>query len=242
MGKPLKRPCADRIISCDQGSADWYRARLGRPTASCFDKIITSRGEPSRSAMTYMYRLLAERLLKESMDDQIGRVEWAERGREQEPHAMAHYEYTHRCELEQVGFVLSADGRYGCSPDRLIAGRNEAVECKAPAPWTHLRYLMEGPGADYRVQVQGQLLVGGFDSVTFFSFHACMPSFELVALPDKKFQAHLRAALNVFCDSLDRMEERARELGAYVVPGRFVPPIAAAYPMDPEVLSVEVPD
>ena len=62
------------------------------------------------------------------------------------------------------GAVPSDDGRIGCSPDRTVmekGGRYSLVEIKCPAPWTHIGYLLDGPGADYRQQVQGQLLVTG---------------------------------------------------------------------------------
>jgi hypothetical protein len=29
----------------------------------------------------------------------------------------------------------------GCSPDGLIAGTKEAIEIKAPAPWTHIEMI-----------------------------------------------------------------------------------------------------
>ena len=58
------------IVHADiaQGTPEWLALRLGIPTASCFDQIITTggkKGEPKAStqAEKYMYTLLAERMM-----------------------------------------------------------------------------------------------------------------------------------------------------------------------------------
>src|SRR5262245_64493221 len=72
----------------EQGSVGWYRARLGVPSASMFHKIITPKtGELSKQCMGYMYKLIAERLLKQSMDDELGHVRWVQRGKDEQPNA-----------------------------------------------------------------------------------------------------------------------------------------------------------
>jgi len=44
----------------EQGSERWLQARLGIPTASAFDKIVTSTGKASTQSNAYMNKLLAE--------------------------------------------------------------------------------------------------------------------------------------------------------------------------------------
>lgn len=230
-----------KFYPIEAGSNRWYEARLGIPTSSQFAKIITPLGKPSTQARTYMYRLIAERLLKETQDDQLGYVQWVDHGKGQEGNAAAMFEFTHERQLRPGGFVTTDDGRIGCSPDRLV-GKNEAVEIKAPAPWTQIGYLLDGPGDNYRPQVQGQLFVGEFDCVHFYSYHPQMPPFEQITLPDLAFLGMLRSALSAFCDTLDVMTERARSLGAYAVARRIDTPADVAYQADEDAaLKIVVP-
>ena len=47
-----------------QNSPEWLIARLGIPTASRFDEIITTAGVASKSAKKYMYSLAVERITR----------------------------------------------------------------------------------------------------------------------------------------------------------------------------------
>lgn len=230
-----------KFYPVEAGSSRWYELRLGIPTTSQFAKIVTPKGEPSKQARKYMYRLIAERLIKETQDDQLGYVQWVDHGKGQEGNAAAMFEFTHERPLRPGGFMTTDDGRIGCSPDRLV-GKNEAVEIKAPAPWTQIGYLLDGPGDDYRPQVQGQLFVGEFEAVHFYSYHPQMPPFEQITLPDRGFQGILRGALSRFVDDLDTLTERARALGAYAVARRIDTPADVAYQAEEdEALKIVVP-
>jgi hypothetical protein len=219
-----------KVIQCEQGSEEWYEARLGRPTASQFHKIVTPGGKPSRQAQGYMYRLIAETLLHESMDDYLGSVQWIERGKMLEGDAAAQFEFTHNVELESVGLVTTDDGTMACSPDRLVAGRRAAVEIKCPAPWTHLGYLLDGPGADYRPQVQGQLMIGEFEQVVFYSYHPRCPAAEFVAHRDEPYIRVMRQLLRDFREQLAAALDRARALGIFLESHAMQTPMARAYP------------
>lgn len=225
-----------------QGSLDWYKVRLGIPTASKFDKIVTPQGKISAQADKYLYRLVAERLLRETMDDQLGAVQWMERGLELEPDAANQFAFVNNVELEDGGFVTSDDGKLGCSPDRLVKGSRQSVEIKCPAPWTQIQYLLEGQGEAYRAQVQGQLLIGEFECVHFYSYHPKMPPVHVQNYPDHLFLASLRSALGRFLDVLEQKTERARVLGAYVVAEPQLP-IDKAYPeAEKDPLTIVVPE
>ena len=54
--------------ACEQYSDDWFRLRLGIPTASQFHNIVTPLGRPTdnRERRKYMLRLVAERLLSDA--------------------------------------------------------------------------------------------------------------------------------------------------------------------------------
>ena len=103
-----------QILQADQGTQEWLDARLGRPSASQFSKLITTAGKPSASADEYINILIAERILGESEPIYVN--EWMQRGTELEPEARAMYELMHSVDVEEVGFILDDSGEFGCSP------------------------------------------------------------------------------------------------------------------------------
>ena len=76
--------------------------------------------------------------------------------------------------------------------------------------------LLYGPGEQYRPQVQGQMLVGGFDYIHFWSWHPNMPPAHRVTVRDDLYLKKLKAELAFFCDELDAETERARSFGPYL--------------------------
>ena len=44
----------------EQGTIEWFHARMGKLTASNASKILTAGGKPSTQARDYMYKLLGE--------------------------------------------------------------------------------------------------------------------------------------------------------------------------------------
>ena len=45
-----------------QRTPEWHKERLGLPTASCFEKIITTTGQISKQREKYLYELTGETL------------------------------------------------------------------------------------------------------------------------------------------------------------------------------------
>lgn len=204
-----------KIIDCQQGTPEWFRARMGIPTASNFHLICTpAKGDYSKSARGYQFRLLAERLLKAPTGSVEGQ-QWMERGKELEPMAAAKYEFVYETETVPVGFITTDDGLIGASPDRLIKGQAAGLEIKCPAPPTHLEYLFDGPGADYLPQVQGQLLVAEFERVEFFSYHDRMPHALFLTHRDEDYIKKLRGHLDRFNAEMFDLCEKAKTLGVF---------------------------
>lgn len=199
----------------EQGSADWFNLRIGIPTASCFDQIITPKtGQLSKSADRYALRLIAERLLNAPMETVDGQ-HWMERGKDLEPLAVKQYEWVNEVETRAVGFITNDAGTLGASPDRLINGQPAGLEVKCPAPHTHLGYLLNGAADDYRPQVQGQLYVAELERVDLYSFHPRMPACTIQTHRDETFLKLLVAALDQFNDRLLMLLERAQSLGFF---------------------------
>ena len=204
-----------KIHQVKQGTAEWFALRLGIPTASEFDNIVTPKtGKLSAGARKYSYRLIAERLLRQPVQSLDG-ISYIERGNELEPQAVQQYEFENDVATDPVGFITTDDGRMGASPDRLIRGKAAGVEIKCPAAHTHIGYLLDGHDDKYRPQVQGQLLVAELEFVDFYSFHPRMPPAAIRTRRDDPYIRLMRDALEEFCDNLEEMLERAKSLGVF---------------------------
>ena len=130
-----------------------------------------------------------------------------------EPQAIKLFEFEQEVETAPVGFITTADMRAGATPDRLIVGVPAALECKCPAPHTHLEYLVDGFGTDYIIQAQGQAYVGEFDYVARYSFHPALPPVLAKTYRDEAIIGKLRAALDQFFDVRDEIEVKVRASG-----------------------------
>src|SRR5271163_3189981 len=177
-------------IQVQQGSPEWINARLGIPTASNFDKILTPGGKLSEQSRKYAFYLAAEHLLKRQLDS-IDYLEWVARGKELEPDAVKNYEFLQEVETRQVGFITTDDGCIGASPDRLVVGAKGGLEIKCPSPQIHMGYMIDGFGKAYKVQVQGQMYVAELEFVDRYSFHPEMPPFLERTVRDEPFITQL---------------------------------------------------
>lgn len=192
-----------KIIDCQQGSGQWLQARIGRPTASEFDELITGEWKvrTGRGVETYFYRKLAERVMGFPLQDANS---WAmEQGSILEHEAIPLYEGVFDVPIQRVGFIVSDDGRIGCSPDGLI-GTDSGIEIKCPQPQTHLRYLLEGRlPPEYAAQVYGAMYVTGRPQWTFMSYSRQFPPLILTVTQDDDIQDTLQKCLTNFLKRFD---------------------------------------
>lgn len=188
------------ILDCEQGTDAWFQGRLGIPTASNFDKIITSTGKASTQAKSYMNKLLAEWLTGSSINQDS--TEWMERGNLLEADARSLFEFTNECEVSQVGLIYKDDRKLvSCSPDGLID--DSGLEIKCPAPHTHVEYLLSGKlPSKYVAQVQGSMWVTERDSWNFMSYHPEMQPLSVKVNRDDKFIKTLEDYVNDFIDEM----------------------------------------
>lgn len=98
-----------------------------------------------------------------------------QRGNYLEPKAREYYEKLTGTEVKQVGFVESACGTYGCSPDGLVDNWKGVLEIKCPMPETHRRWLLENfvddtIPADHYWQCEMAMATCEAKSVKFLSY------------------------------------------------------------------------
>ena len=197
-----------RIIDCVQGSDEWFEAKRGIPSSSNFDKIVTSKGEPSKQAENYMYQLVAEYLSGKTVDA-IEQNVWMQRGIKQEDSVRQEYTFITGNEVQQVGFCLSDDGTYGSSTDGLIEGG--VIEIKVPKASTLIQYYLHGFPTTYFQQVQGEMLVVEVEFCDFIASHESMQPFIVRVERDEAFTKRLQEELVCFNQKLDEMKESLKE-------------------------------
>lgn len=187
-----------RIIDCIQGSPEWMSARCGIPTASSFDKIITTKGEPSKQREKYLYQLVGETIT--GIAEETYQNATMLRGKEIETDVRQLYELVTGQTVTQVGFCL-AEG-YGASPDGLVAEKG-CLELKCPIISTQVGYLLENKlPVEYFQQTQGQLLVTDREWCDFLSYYPGLKPLLIRVNRDEKFIKTLRVELEVFCSEL----------------------------------------
>lgn len=201
-----------KIHDVEQGSPEWLACRLGIPTASEFDRIITPTGKPSTQDEAYANRLIAEIMTGKPVDEYEGNS-WMVRGRELEAEAVRFYELQRDVETVKVGFVTDDARTMGCSPDRLV-GDDGLLEIKCPAPHTHVQYLIEERvDRKYYTQVQGQMLVTDRQWADLMSYHPEMPPVITRIRRDVTYLAFLSELLVAFSAKLQAKKQKLIELG-----------------------------
>ena len=157
-------------LDCEQGSEEWLQARLGIPTATGFENIVTATGKKSSAQIKYMAELIEESIL--GLQDGSFKSKFMERGNQLEPLARSAYEFVTGNTVTQVGGVYLDDKKeVMVSPDGLIPELKKGLEIKCPKMSTHIRYLLEGGvPSEYIIQVQANLWVTGYDTWDFVSY------------------------------------------------------------------------
>jgi len=204
-----------KIIGHLPGSPEWDAARLGLPTASQVDRIMTPKKlNLSTQSYTYRNQLLAEWLLGYSID-WSGQSGWMDRGTRMEEEARAYYEFKRDAEVRQVGFILREDGRFGGTPDGLV-GDDGGVEIKCPALHTHIGYLVDSAAlaVEYNGQTQAYMMLADRAWIDLLSYSPQLPPVLVRVERDQRYISALNTVLDAF---LDNLEEARTKLAQYKV-------------------------
>lgn len=201
-----------KIVPCDQGSDDWYKARMGKATASKFEKIITPTGDKSKSWETYAHEILAEEIVGHAIegyksDDMV-------EGQRREAESVAYYELVKMVDTTKIGFITNNAGTLGCSPDRLV-GKDGMLEMKNPKHGTQVGYYLKDEKAarEYWPQLQGGLYVAERKWIDVMSYVPEMPEEIIHVERDKDYIARMQDLLEDFLAKLALKRKRLIELG-----------------------------
>ena len=198
-------------LDVEQLSDEWFEARCGIPTASCFDKIVTSRGAMSTQAKSYLYQLAGESLI--GIKTETYQNAAMQRGIELEGEAINLYELMNDVEVERVGICFSDETRrFSCSPDGLV-GEDGGLEIKCPLIHTHIEYLLGGKlPTKYIQQIQGALLITDRKWWDFMSYYPGLKPLVVRVERDETFIEKLSTALIEFTLELEETIAKLRLL------------------------------
>lgn len=199
------------ITTCDQGTDEWFRARMGIPTASEFATVMAKgrSGGDSKTRQTYLYKLAGEVITGEPMESFSNAH--TERGHALEQEARNLYAFMVDAECERVGFIRS--GRKGASPDSLI-GVDGMLEIKTKLPHLMIETILRGEfPPEHKAQCQGQLWVAEREWIDIAVYWPGMPLFVTRAVRDEPYIRELSSAVDQFNAELDMIVDRVRAYG-----------------------------
>lgn len=192
------------IINVDQGSEDWFKIRLGLPTASNFATVMAKGEGKTRTA--YMLKLAGEILTGDPMEKYSNPD--MERGHAQEDDARTDYAIMAGVDPQRVGFIRN--GTKGCSPDSLIGDRG-GLEIKCAAAHIQLdRLKRDELPSEHRAQVQGSLWVAEREWWDFVSYCPKLPLFVKRIYRDDAYIKNLAVEVHRFNAELQATVEAMR--------------------------------
>lgn len=185
------------IEKVEQGTPEWFAARLGNVTASrVSDVIAKTKSGYSASRENYMAQLICERMTNTVAESYTNAaMQW---GTETEPLARAAYESIADVLVDEVGYVQHPRiERAGASPDGLI-GLFGLLEIKCPNTATHIDTLItEQVPTKYITQMQWQMVCTGRAWCDFVSFDPRLPNGLQVFVKRVKFDTEYAATLEI---------------------------------------------
>ncbi|WP_278976722.1 YqaJ viral recombinase family protein [Oligella urethralis] len=200
-------------LDCEQGSDEWFKARLGIPTATGLSSIVSASGAKSTASNAYLAELIAECVLGA---EEGFKSKSMQRGNDLEPLARGAYEFLNDVEVTQVGGIYLNDNKdLMISPDGIMPGLKKGLEIKCPDMKTHIKYILEEVlPSEYIIQVQSSLWVTGYESWDFMSYcpeYKPQTCFILTVKPDPKIQKAFDKYVPPFLERLDAFK-RAQNL------------------------------
>jgi len=198
-------------VFLEQGTPEWFAEKIGKPSASDFNKILTSTGKISESRKGYLYQLAAEAITGES--EQTHSSPHMTRGTEMEGESHCFFELATGITVRKTGVCYPDDKKlYLCSPDGLCVEEQAGLEMKNPMAKTHVKYLLDNKlPTDYFCQVHGSLAVTGLDYWYFLSYYPNMQPLLLRVEPDVKWIDKFEVEIVSFVEELNEITKKLRQ-------------------------------
>lgn len=203
-----------KFVDCEQRSAEWFKVRAGRITASHMCDITaylkSGKGEMKARA-DYRMALVAERLTGQVANHFVtNEMKW---GQEQEEWAFSAYEQKYSTPISLVGFAIHPTMDFGgASPDGLL--RDDAIiEIKCLTTARHLEiFTSQQVPQEYYDQMQWEMVCCERLKGDFVCFDSRLPEhLQMFVIPvayDEKRVAELEAEVLKMNTEIEQMMER----------------------------------
>lgn len=167
-----------RIVDVEQGSDEWLDLRRTRITCSRLADVMAKK--TTKRYIKYREEKVKELLGHKGVEET---PEWATHGKENEPRALAAYEYQHEIEVAHDLFLISNEYDWlSCSPDLLhLPDYDEGGEIKCRALYKNYRkyrqLATDQQGStnacppENRHQVQGAMWITGLPRWGFINYY-----------------------------------------------------------------------
>lgn len=180
-----------------EANPEWLILRAGKFTGSDFNQYmsIVNKGELSDTAESNLYKKVLESM--GYLFDSV-RSSAMEQGNELEPYARKEYIEETFNDVQEVAFVDWGQMRAGCSPDGVIYDGDtikKIIEIKCPEIKNYLKMAKGKIPKQYECQMQFNMLITGAKECDFVVYHPDMKLSIQTILPDAKWQADIKDAL-----------------------------------------------
>jgi YqaJ-like recombinase protein len=196
-------------IPVRQLSPEWWAARAGVPTASEFGRIMMPvKRTYSRAAAGYMAELAKDCICQNPpvFTDRGSPIRSLQNGRDLEPLARNWYR-ENVGPVDEAGFVVTDDLRFGCSPDGLI-GKDGGIEIFCPSSKHHQEIFDKGEVVREKIcQVHGSLIVTGRKWWHFLCYSEWFDPLLVFVTPND-FTAELNGFLEQFWSEYEPILEK----------------------------------
>ena len=167
------------ILTCDQRSPDWYKARLGRLCSSDVNAMLAEvKSGEAAGRRNLRVKLMLERLTGKAHDRDFTSQAMQD-GIDREAIALALYEAQTGLLMNHAGFIAHDTLMAGWSPDGYTDDMEGFVEAKCPIAATHLETLRtrKVPTEYLRQMRHGGFWIGGAQWGDFVSYCPEFPEF-----------------------------------------------------------------
>lgn len=191
-----------------QGSAEWFKVKLGVISASNAHKAVAKKDSETRA--TYMAELVAQVCTGQMEEINSKYLDW---GNQHEDAARSAYEFMKGTSIEVIPFAFKDDTfRVGCSPDGIIKDidGDRGVEIKCPYNASHyVKFAVDQKiKPEYVWQYQFSLWVLGADRWDFVQYHPLMrvnPISVLTVERDPEKMIIFDDLIPAFIEDMDKM-------------------------------------
>jgi putative phage-type endonuclease len=200
----------------EQRTEEWFKARLGKVTASrVADVLAKTKTGVSASRANYLTELVVERLTNQQAEFYTNEaMQW---GTDTEPQARMAYEAHKKVLVDEVGFIDHPSIiNFGCSPDGLV-GDDGLIEIKCPNSKTAIETILANKApSKYIPQMQTQMAVTGRAWCDFVSFDPRLPEdlqlFVIRVNRDDEYIANLEKEVSAFLQEVDETVTKLKGL------------------------------